>query len=1345
MKKFIPILILSFLTVLYQVSAQKIQVDRYIISEEKWLPNQTINCIFQDSEGLLWVGTGSGLYCYDGHQVRHFATHPKKTNTLFTNRVTDVAEDGAGRIVVAMESGLSLLTKASEKFFTLSKMIEPYNRLRLMPNGKLWIAAGGGRLYHLSAVNSDTVIQSGVSNPIAFQQQVGKVNDLLQFNPQDLLIGSSGGLFRFDPTREQVSFLSFPYAVEVLKKTKSGRLLVGTKANGLFEITIEGNTVSIVHQYHFGTAKNAGFDHITSISEGPHGRLLVSTRRMYYLAHTTEPIFKFEQALAPSQLLEDNNIETSYIDHSGVIWIGTLRGLLKVRPADLLSERIRIQVPGQQLLNQQIQNILAENDERLWINTKDDGVHIFNPTTQSFQKISLPADVHRMAKSEKGYYIALGNSQVYRFDIFSTSPVTTPVLTTNQDVRCGLEISPGEWWFGCTDNGLLNYSDTGEALYGDLLRKINQRFNTTSTINYMMRDSQGNVWIGSRGDGLLKVNLRSGKIQKYSGMKMNGEISRRILHLREDSKGRIWVATREGGLYLYHPEKDNFHQYTVDDGLPSNVVCAIGEDQNQQIIISTDNGIALYQENAPIAFLPYNQQDGIEFTNFSFNAVAETSRGDVYFGNSNGLYRIRHAPQQSLTKPGFYWSAFSILHKEGNKQLSVDRNEYLRNYDPEKGIQLRYRENSFEVGFSLLNFANPDKTYYAYRLKGRDEDWHYLLKGSQEVYFHDLKPGSYELQVKAADSYGNWTNQIHSLAIQVAPPFWLSWPAYLIYMLFVVVSGYVLYKLLTRMNRLQEQLKEKAFLMDLQGQQMIHFSDLSHEIKNRLSLILGPLEKALTGKKVNQAVLNNLYEQTLRLKRISDQIMNLRKSEAGEFLLEVSQGPIIASLERLCHETEPLAIVRDIRLLYNFGPEPDEAWFDEQLIEIILLNLLNNAIKYTPSGGQVKVSGQIVELTTSDLPDSSPNEGLYLQCSISDTGIGIPNEDIKKLFDRFYRASNARVTNKREGAGIGLDLVARLIKKHRGFIDIVSQAGDGTEVEFYLPIEKKHFQLNETKLSGQSFPILEKAIPTPQPPTTLQGSGQPKVLLVDDDPDLLSHLQEHLSPHFQTLPAHDGIEAWKYLLTEPVDLIISDLSMPGMDGLTLLKKVKGNAELQQLPFIILTGRNSESQKLVCLQNGVDDFIDKPFSVNLIVWRAKNLIESRMLLRSQFARRATTEPDIEQEKSSNELFIEQVVALVEKNIRNSALSVEFLADQCAMSRATFYRKMESLLDQPPSVFIRTYRLKKAAKLLQSGNYYIAEVAYQTGFSNPKYFSKCFQKEFGASPSEYIKTLTDASPN
>ncbi len=1317
-----------------------------LVSEEKWIPNRTINCIFQDSEGLLWVGTGSGLYRYDGYRAHHYSTSPNQTNALFTNRVTDLAEDGAGRLVVAMESGISVLTKASGKIKTASPEITNYGRLHTLPSGQVLVLAGSARLSSLASdTTSGPALHPVIRDLPAFQGQIGVINDFTTLKNQHLLIGSSKGLFEFDPASQQLLALGLDHPVSRIKLLRSGRILVGTAGQGLFEVRVANRESIVLRQFHFGNQKDAGYDEITSISEGPFGKVLVSTHQMYYLASDREPLLAFDAPSIPPTLLEDNNIVSTHIDRSGVLWIGTLRGLLKVRPTPIQSERIRIKTPGQPLLNQQVHYLYPETSTRYWLATKSDGVFVFNPIQKEFRRVELPTGVRRFSKSENGYYLAYGNDKVYRFNTFSLAPQTQTVLTTTQSISAGLEVSPGEWWFGCIRNGLLVYNDSGQSPYSNLVEEINRQFNRSSTIFALMRDSRQNIWIGSRGDGLLKVNLQTGKLKKYSGIDLQGEISRRILHIKEDSRGRIWIGTREGGLYLYHAEKDTFQQFTIEHGLPSNVICALGEDQSGRILVSTDHGLATYHENSPIPFRAFGQKDGIDYTDFSFHSVAEAENGDVYFGNSNGLYRVRLPDPPRTNPPGFRWTAFQIAQNSGSQHKFTGGNDILANFDSEKGIALDHDQNSFEVSFALLNYVDPAKNQYAYRLKGHDAQWKYLLREEPRVYFHDLPHGNYTLEVKAADSYGNWEEVVHTLRIRVAAPVWLSWPAYLLYLFVAAIAGYLLFRVIKRMNHLKKQLHEKGELIDLKEQQMIYFSDLSHELKNRLSLILGPLEKALAGKKVNQAVLNNLYEHTLRLKRISDQIMNLRKSEAGEFLLEVSQGPLFAAMERLCHQTEPLAVIRNIRLHYSFGSEPKEAWFDDELLEIILLNLLNNAIKYTPSGGQVQVSGQIVALENSDLPNSAPAAGRYLKCTVQDTGIGIPSEEIKSLFDRFYRASNAKQNDQREGVGIGLDLVARLIKKHRGFIDVTSQEGDGTRVEFHLPIEKNHYQLNETKLSGQSVPILESnSVPSRPAPGPAQGH-KARLLLVDDDPDILACLDEHLSPYFSTLRAADGIEAWNLLLSEPVDLIISDLSMPGLNGLALLQRVKADSELRQVPFIILTGRNSEAQKLTCLQNGVDDFIDKPFSIDLILWRARNLIESRTLLRSQYARHLRVEPEIGAEKSANELFLEQVVKLIEENIRDSVLSVEFLADQCAMSRATFYRKMESLIDQPPSVFIRTYRLKKAAKLLQSGNYYVAEVAYQTGFNNPKYFSKCFQKEFGCSPTEYIKTLTNVNPN
>ena len=361
---------------------------------------------------------------------------------------------------------------------------------------------------------------------------------------------------------------------------------------------------------------------------------------------------------------------------------------------------------------------------------------------------------------------------------------------------------------------------------------------------------------------------------------------------------------------------------------------------------------------------------------------------------------------------------------------------------------------------------------------------------------------------------------------------------------------------------------------------------------------------------------------------------------------------------------------------------------------------------------------------------------------MEDTGIGIPENDIKYLFNRFYRASNVKKREAKSSSGIGLELVMRLIKKHRGFLDIKSEEGVFTRVEFYLPIEKKHFLLGELKLSGNMVPILEENGTVEHQKSS---GNQATILIVDDEPEIRELIASVFTDEYNTITASTGDEALENIFTEDISLIISDLNMRGMNGLALLQQVKANPDFRSIPFIMLTGQGSESQKLTCLQNGVDDFINKPFSLNLLKWRAKNLIENRNILKQEFGKKISVEASIENLASQDERFIQQVIVLIEKHLQSNKLSVEFLAEECSMSRATFYRKMESLLGEPPSVFIKNYRLKKAALLLQSGNYYVSEVAYQTGFRNPKYFTKCFQKEFGLTPTEYIKSLTDTYHN
>ncbi|AWW00139.1 hybrid sensor histidine kinase/response regulator transcription factor [Arcticibacterium luteifluviistationis] len=1345
--KTIGCFLFNFLALLINLNGQGIDLNNLRISEEGWLPNRSVNCIFQDSEGLLWVGTGSGLYEYDGYDVKHYATKPNQTNALFTNTVTSLSEDSFGNIVISMESGFSVFNKKTKVFQTLSREIEGFGNLKRGSNNELWVGTSTKNyLYQYKNDSKDGFSPDSLETFFHaakdFESQTGRIVDLEQINTELLLLGTAKGLFLLDIKKQTLKATSYTFPVSVIRKSKLGEIWVGTQGKGLFEFAIEEDDFKLLNQYHFGNPKEAGYDFITSIAFGRNKEILVTSYHNFYLSSGLGGKKQFEDVKLDTHIFDDNNILTSYIDKLGVIWIGTLRGLVKIRPASIEVERIKLNVKNYIPINNQVNYLFKDNRNKIWVKTRDDGSFVFDPKTELFEKINFPNNVRRFYQAENGVYYFIGETNFYELKSISSMSEFKLLHSAKTTINVALEIEKGEWWLGCEKDGLERYSVNKKGVHDKLLQKVNELSNHTSTTFAMIKDRSQNVWIGSRGDGLTKVNLVTGVVKKYSGIDRKGTISRRILALKEDSKGQIWIGTREGGLYKYLPETDTFKQYTKSDGLPSDVVCAIGESLNMDLVVSTDNGVAKFIPNEPIPFQSYGIEENITFGDFSFGAVAEGEKGEVYFGNTNGIYKIKTLPTQGRQMAAFHWNSFEVLDTDGNKN---DGKNLINDILGNKIIHLQANENSFEVIFSLLDFGIPEKNRYAYRLKGYDNDaWRYSLDANQKVQFLNIPSGQYTLEVKSSNSYGQWNDEPASFEIIIDVPFWRSKMAFFMYAVLFLSFLYLAYFLFKRWVKLQKQLQEEKAQVAFQDQQMVHFSDLSHEIKNRLTMILGPLENALTGKKVNQAVLNNLYEQALRLKRITDQIMNIRKSEGGEFLLKVGEGNIFSLMETICHDSEPLAVIRDIELKYSFEQEYPEAWFDEELIEIMMLNLLSNAMKYTPPDGVVTVSGETVVLEKSDLPDTAPMAGTYLKCTVSDTGIGIPEGDIEKLFDRFYRASNLAESG--GGKGIGLELVTRLVQKHRGFIDIKSKENEFTDVTFYLPIEKQHFQVNEMKLSIDSVPIIEiqsRSKNELKTNYTNESGTVPVILIVDDEPEILDLLEENLSVNFEVIRAQNGEEAFKKLSLRNFDLIISDLAMPKMDGLSLLRQVKSQATWNHIPFIILTGRNSESQKLLCLQSGVDDFIDKPFSATLIKWRAKNLIENRSLLKAKFAKKINLEPEESEIESAEDQFIQKVIGHIESNLMNPSLGVEFLAEECSMSRATFYRKMESLLGEAPSVFIRTYRLKKAAQLLKSGNFYISEVAYQTGFNNPKYFTKCFQKEFGTTPSEYIKNIAEGT--
>ncbi|UBM59143.1 response regulator [Marinilongibacter aquaticus] len=1292
-----------------------------ITEEEDWLPRRSINCIFQDSRGLLWIGAISGLYRYDGYEVLHFTTQPNNEHAIFTNTVTSIAELKNGNLLIGTESGLSLFDIKTHYFETISPRIEAYSDFAQDTDGNTWIAVGNNALlYQLkSDYRLPLKLKPRLKNADEIFKKTGVIRAVSPLALHSLLIGSNRGLFILSTETGKLQSTSIQAPVTIIKKSNEGEIMVGTANQGLFELTFEKQKMQIRNQYHLGAPNQAAYDHVSAISFGKNGECMVSTLQNVYLSSKNRGKRAFSEYKGLNTLLQDNNILTTYIDELGIMWLGTLKGLYKIRPKAINVERFRISTPTYTPTNQAIQYIFRDFSNTLWLKTRNDGIFTFNPETQKFSKNNLPSNINSFYQSVGGTLYFCTSDGLFQ----KTEKGFTQIYASKSSTAFGLEMEKGEWLLGCSLNGLEYYSSNNSQLYTKLVAEANTLFHLHSGVYVMIKDHAQNIWIGSRGDGLMRISLSDGKIKKYSGINLKeGTISRRILCLYEDSKGRIWIGSRTGGLYRYNPETDDFTQFTVKHGLPSDVICGIAEDKHNEIIISTNNGLALYIPNEPIPFQSFGIDDGIDFTDFSFNAVAKGADGEVYFGNTNGLYKVNPIPKLKRGKTNFFWNSLHVLGKNS---------PVVRRIGEDQKVTLKADENSFEVKFSFTDLSNPSKNRFAYRLMGsRSNEWIYDNTSVQKIQLLSIPPGNYVLELKTANSYGQWSDDVMKLNISISPPFYLSSTARVLYFLLGLLLIFILYVAFKRWRELNKNLEQEKAYGALKDQQMVFFSDLSHELKNRLTMILGPLENALSGKKVNQAVLANLYEQAQRLKRITDQIMNIRKNEGGEFILKVSEGNLYEKLISICRDTEPLALIRDVTLEYHFDKTLDPVWFDDELVEIMLLNLLNNAIKFNRPKGSVIVRGKKVFLQQSDLPETSPQTGHYFQCEVEDTGVGIPENEIKYLVERFYRASNTAAT--KEGSGIGLELVTRLIQKHKGFIDIHSELDKGTQITFYIPLEKKHFHVSELKVSVNNVSIIE-IIPEEKP------VQKPSILIADDDPEIISLLDETLSDDFIVTAASNGQEALGLISKNDFDLVISDLSMPKLDGLALLRNLKENPQWNHIPFIILTARNSEFHKLVCIQSEVDDFIDKPFSPKLIKWRAKSLINNRNRLEEKFSKKINVNPDESLITSPEEEFMQKVVGIIETHISDDKLSVEFLAEECSMSRATFYRKIESILGESPSDFIRTYRLKKATQLLKNTNLYISEIAYQTGFKNPKYFTRIFQREFGATPTEYIQNV------
>ena len=814
-------------------------------------------------------------------------------------------------------------------------------------------------------------------------------------------------------------------------------------------------------------------------------------------------------------------------------------------------------------------------------------------------------------------------------------------------------------------------------------------------------------------------------------------ITNTVLCIHLDRFGRLWAGTEGGGLYLYNRNKGEFEEKTRAYSIPGDVIVSIEEDKSGNLWLGTISGLVkLYVAAVGNDFSThiYTSADGLQ-DNFIVNSSCSRN-GELFFGGHKGYNSFfpdkMEIPSQEtnflITDIKIFNHSFSKLPVELQQKISPVMPTYTSK------IELPHKYNNFSIEFAALTYKNPELNRYAYRLQNFDRDWQYTDADRRFAYYNNLPSGTYTFQLKATNENGEWSGYVRELTVVVLPPFWATWWAYLLYVIIVSVIGVSIYRtaknriLLRNALRLREI--EKAKAEELNHAKLQFFTNITHELLTPLTIISATVDELKTQAPSHNDLYTVMNSNIQRLIRLLQQILEFRKAETGNLKLRVSPGDIAAFVKNAAESFQPLVKKRKIHFSFLCDPESMIGYFDMDKLDKILYNLLSNAAKYNKEDGFIQVSLSYDE-TDKD----------FVLLKIKDNGKGISKEKQKNLFKRFYEGDYRKFNT--IGTGIGLSLTKDLVELHGGTISVESEVDHGTEFMVRIPIERSYYdeeQIDDEAISLMQNPVnyedTQEDADVETQEVTIKANT---ILLVEDNGELLHLMTKLLSREYNVFTAQNGKEGIAVLEKEDVDLIVSDVMMPEMDGIEFCKYVKGHLEMSHIPMILLTAKNKEEDRAEAYEIGADAFISKPFNLTVLHARIRNLLKYKERMARDFKNQIVFEVKDLNYTSLDEDFIQRAIHCVNNHLEDPTFDQAQFADEMRTSKSTLYKKLKSLAGLNTSSFIRNVRLKAACRIMEEKgtNVRVSELAYAVGFNDPKYFSSCFKKEFDMLPSEYIE--------
>lgn len=1328
-------LLLTLVASLFCLSSYPSSLNLRNINSDAGLSQNNIKAIYQDSYGFLWFGSKNKLNRYNGNAIKVFDCYDMETK-MGNNNIGAILEDSNKKLWLGTDKGIYIFDSVDESFsffhieteegITINNWISTIQKDN---KNNIWIVAPNQGVFKYNEKSKKLSLYSVVDQLLP---SVSNPQCMVITKEGDIWIGTNGsGIFKYDSiqenftqyTKNKDSSISIEGKNIYTMASYDKDLFIGIHEEKVLKFNIQNSIFEEV----INTSPSPNYKIIRDLAIINEKELWIGTQSGIYIIDLENKAKNkhLQEDLVDPTSLSDNLIETIFQDREGNIWIGTRSGGVDNLPKSGINFNIFSPNENKQSLrSKKVRRIIEDEEQRIWICTEDAGVFILTPQTELFSKVERLHSNHVLSlmKNEEKVFIGYFKNGL---DIITNKKnaqtiehYTPKQMGLNEEsVYTMCKDKLGNIWLG-------NAWGVYLAKAGSMSFERQTQFGLCYTHD-IVEDSEGEIWVATMGSGVFRYTPSNKIITHYVvGEKENTLSSNSVSSITEDHEGKIWFSTDRGGICVYNKTTGDFKRYSISEGLPDDVAYKIIEDRQNTLWFGTNKGLVKFDPSSESVTV-FTKENGLQSNQFNYNAGLMTQDGNILFGTANGMISFNpHNIKTNYYIPPVYINSLSILNDEVNDYTPSGILQKAMIHTQE--VILPYNKTNISLGFVSLSYTSPMNNQFLYMMEGVDETWVTSNK-SQSASYSNLAPGKYRFKVKGSNNDGIWNPEEASIDIIVTPPWWKSNMAYVLYTVFLILIIYI--TLRKSANRYAKRLKQKQHLDKIQHEKELYedkvffFTNIAHEIRTPLSLISAPLESLLESDIKDQAAdeyLNIIEKNTKNLLLLVDQLLDFKNVNKHSIKLHYQKVDILKLIDDISFlfKAQLSKSNKTLTIENKTNSKKLEAIVDRDGLFKILNNLISNAVKYSHSN---------ISISIKNIADN-------FEIHIINDGLLIPEEYRDKIFEPFFRVKEFSDIS---GSGIGLSLAYSLVMMHNG--SLIYNAENNFN-NFILTIPLFH-EYRSSEATTERKPINNQG-KTPDFINTVQKEvSQTRILLVEDNNEILHFLKLRLSEQYNIHITSNGAEAVEVLKKEKIDIVISDVMMPEMNGFQLCEYIKKEEQLSHIIVILLTAKGDLDSKIKGLELGADAYIEKPFSMKYLNTLIKTLLANKIRDTNIFRKRPIAFSKQIKMRKADDDFISKLNEIIQKNIANPDFNVIALAENLNISRSGLHRKVTEILEISPVEHIRLCRLQKAAELISEGTYRINEISYMIGINTPSYFIKIFQAHYGMTPKEYEEHIKD----